>query len=83
MNSEVKAIEYYKEIAKRNLSKVFPTLSEDEILTALDMIVDKRYTNKDCTLNNNYTEEFVETDVAQMSNYIINKSPIIDRKSVV
>ena len=55
MNSEVKAIEYYKEIAKRNLSKVFPTLSEDEILTALDMIVDKRYTKKDCTLNNNYT----------------------------
>ena len=77
MNSEVKAIEYYKEIAKRNLSKVFPTLSEDEILTALDMIVDKRYTKKDCTLNNNYTEEFVETDVAQMSNYIINKSPIM------
>ena len=77
MNSEVKAIEYYKEIAKRNLSKVFPTLSEDEILTALDMIVDKRYIKKDCTLNNNYTEEFVETDIAQMSNYIINKSPIM------
>lgn len=74
---KIEAITRYRNEAKRNLMINYPTLSEDELDTALDIILSDAYTKRECTLYNNYTEEVAETDVAGISNYIYNKNPIM------
>ena len=74
---QIKAISLYREQAKKNLMINFPTLTEGEVDTALDIILSKAYTEKQCKLHNNYTEEVAETTVADITNYIHNKTPIM------
>ena len=71
------AVSKYREQAKKNLMINFPTLTEGEVDTALDIILSNAYTKRECTLHNNYTEETAETDVAGISNYIYEKTPIM------
>jgi hypothetical protein len=74
---QIKAISLYREQAKKNLMINFPTLTEGEVDTALDIILSKAYTEKQCKLHNNYTEEVAEATVADITNYIHNKTPIM------
>ena len=71
------AVSKYREQAKKNLMINFPTLTEGEVDTALDIILSNAYTKRECILHNNYTEETAETDVAGISNYIYEKTPIM------
>ena len=68
------AISKYREQAKQNLMINFPTLTEGEVDTALDIILSNAYKKRECLLHNNYTEETAETDVAGISNYIYEKT---------
>lgn len=73
----IQMVDLYKESAKKALRLNFPTLTEGELDTALDIVLAESYTKKECTLNNNYTERTADADVAYMSNYILNETPIL------
>lgn len=73
----IKIINLYKESAKKALIYNFPTLTAGELDSVLEVILSKEYIERNCTLHNNYTEEIAETNVANITNYILDKTPIM------
>lgn len=77
MNSQSKLMERYKGIISRIMPLSIPSLSEEEIDEAINYSITKRFKDTECTLNNNYKHRTVNTSIAQLTDYILDKEPIM------
>lgn len=69
--------ERYTGILKRIMPLSIPALTDEEIEEAIDYSIMKRFKDSDCSINNNYKHKTVNTTIAQLTNYILDKEPIM------
>ena len=77
MDTQSKLMERYKGIISRIMPLSIPSLSEEEIDEAINYSIAKRFKDTECTLNNNYKHRTVNTSIAQLTDYILDKEPIM------
>lgn len=77
MSQENDIINLYKDDMFQFLKLAYPTLSSDVISKALDDSIKKRYKTVPVTLNNNYTKQRKETNLKDLTNWILEKEPIM------
>ena len=63
----------YKYIAMNLLHLNFPSLTEDELASAIDWSISKRIKNTDCYIDNNYKHQRVDTTIIDLVNYIAER----------
>lgn len=73
----------YKYIAMNLLHLNFPSLTEDELASAIDWSISKRIKNTDCYIDNNYKHQRVDTTIIDLVNYIAEREPIITSSGVM
>ena len=73
----LKIIEEYKKVARDMLQHSFSLLSKSEIEEALDYSILKRIENSEASIDNNYKNKKINTTLLQISEYIMNREPII------
>jgi hypothetical protein len=74
---EGKILERYTGILKRIMPLSIPALNEDEIDEAIQYSIQKRFKDSDCSINNNYKHKVVNTTIAQLTNYLLDREPIM------
>jgi len=74
---KMKIIERYKGILKRVMPLSIPTLTEQEIDESINYSINKRFKDSDCKIDNNYKHITVNTSIAQLTEYILDKEPIM------
>lgn len=67
----------YKKIANKMMGIVIPSLSEEEIDEAINYSINKRFKDTDCNIDNNYKKITVNTTISQITQYILEKQPIM------
>ena len=77
MSQENDIINLYKDDMFQFLKLAYPTLSSDVISKALDDSIKKRYKTVPVTLNNNYTKDKKETNLKDLTNWILEREPIM------
>lgn len=70
-------INEYKQVAQRMLQLSFPYLSNREIDEGLNYSINKRFKNQNAKVHNNYKKQEIETTLAQVTDYILKREPII------
>lgn len=70
-------ISKYKEVSQRMLQLSFPYLSKREIDEALNYSINKRFKNQNAKVHNSYKKTEVETTLAEVTDYILKREPII------
>lgn len=70
-------VKRYKKIATKMMGIVIPSLSEEEIDEAINYSIEKRFKDTDCTIDNNYKKITVNTTISQITQYILEKEPIM------
>ena len=70
-------MERYTGILKRIMPLSIPALSEKEIDEAIQYSIQKRFKNSDCSIDNNYKHKVVNTTIMELTNYILDKEPIM------
>lgn len=75
--SESTAFEEYKATMIRNIGRLIPQLSGAELTRAIDYSINKRFKNSECSLNNNYKEKTMNTNLLRMTEYILSRKPIL------
>ena len=76
-------IEKYKESSKRMLHISFPNLGDNELDQALNYSIEKRFQNHDSEIDNNYKKKKAETNILDMTNYILSREPIMTAYGVL
>lgn len=67
----------YKDTFLRLIPLTIPSLMDDEIERAVDYSICKRFQDNDATIHNNYKHIKVQTSLAALTNYILDKKPIM------
>lgn len=80
---ETKVILQYKNVAMRMIQKSFPNLNPYEISEAIDYSIIKRAKDHDVCIDNNYKHKKVDMSLVQISDYILDKQPIITAEGVL
>lgn len=75
--SESTAFEEYKATMIRTIGRLIPQLSGAELTRAIDYSINKRFKNSECSLNNNYKEKTMNTNLLRMTEYILSRKPIL------
>lgn len=70
-------LDRYMGILKRIMPLSIPALREEEIDEAIRYSIQKRFKDSDCRINNNYKHKVVNTSIMQLTNYILDKEPIM------
>lgn len=78
-----KIIDNYKDISKRILQKSLPMLSEAELDKAIDYSIQNNIQDSKMSIHNSYTNETLDTTILQMTNYILEKEPIMTAYGVL
>jgi hypothetical protein len=73
----------YKETAIDMLHLQFPYLSADEINRAVDWSINNRFRDTNVYLDNNYKKQQINSTLLEVSNYILDKGPIITAYGVL
>lgn len=76
-------IQKYKESSMRMLHLSFPHLGDDEIDAAMNYSIEKRFKNTDAVIDNNYKKKKIDTNILEMTNYILSKEPILTAYGVI
>lgn len=66
----------YKDTLKRMISLNLPTLTREEVDTAIDYSMKKRYKSVPAKVYNNYTEKTATNTLVELTNYIYERQPI-------
>jgi len=72
-----KLMERYTGILKRIMPLSIPALTDEELDEAIQYSIQKRFKDSDCSIHNNYKHKTVNTTIAQLTNYILDKEPIM------
>ena len=70
------SINLYKNTVGRILGRNFPDLTKADINAAIDYSINKRYNQEPCTINNSYSNKKVNMNLQEITDYIMNRSPI-------
>lgn len=67
----------YKELMKRNMKRILPQLSNDELDRAIDYSIQKRIYNGSCRLENVYKNKTYDTNLLELTEAIKRDKPIV------
>ena len=81
--TETTIIMEYKAVLHRLLPLLFQDLSSDELDEALNYSISKRFKNSDAAINNNYKKQVTNTNIMDLTNYILDKQPIVTSYGVM
>ena len=76
-------IKKYKEVALRMLPLNFPGLSKNDLESAVDSSIGKRFNNPTAKLYNSYTDKTVNSTLLDVIEYIIAREPIMCASGVL
>lgn len=71
------AFKRYFDTLERIVHVQFPTLSLEEIHEIVKYSAEKRYREEYCTIDNNYTNKKIDLSLTDLTNYIMDREPII------
>ena len=71
------AFQDYKNTMRRNIRYLFPQLSSDELERAIEYSIDKRIINSACQLNDTYKNAVYNTNMLELTEYIMHDRPIL------
>lgn len=71
------AFQDYKDTMRRNIKYLFPQLSNDELERAIEYSINKRIINSACQLNDTYKNAVYNTNMLELTEYIIHDRPIL------
>lgn len=77
IDMQMKLMRRYKGVLERIMPLSIPSLTEEEIDEAINYSIEKRFKDSNCSLDNNYRKRTVNTTVAQLTEYILDKEPIM------
>ena len=80
---EAKIIQEYKNIAIQMIMIQEPAASFEDINNAIDYSILKRMKNGNVVINNNYTKEQLSTTLIELTEYIMQREPIITAYGVM
>lgn len=69
--------EEYKKIMRRNMKRLLPQLSNDELDRAIEYSIQKRVYNGECKLNNVYKNKMVSSNLLELTEAIKIDKPIV------
>lgn len=69
--------EEYKKIMRRNMRRLLPQLSNDELDRAIEYSIQKRVYNGECKLNNVYKNKMVSSNLLELTEAIKIDKPIV------
>ena len=81
--NETIVIKEYKKIAIEMLQFTFPSITKEECEMAVDYSILKRCRNPNISVINNYKKLKMDTNLMQMSEYILSREPIITMYGVM
>lgn len=76
-------VERYKEMMFYTMSLIYPTLHCQEIKDAIDYSVNKRFTDNECKIINNYTKKEYNMLLSEFTTYIASQEPICTPSGVM
>ena len=76
-------IDAYVDVSKRMIQKSLPMLSQLEINKAIEYCIANNFEDHSMYLHNNYTNEKIDTTILQMTNYILEREPIMTAYGVL
>lgn len=76
-------IDKYKEVARDVVKMHFPLLAMNEIDAAIDWSISKRFTDHPIKVDNNYKKQTIDTTLAGIAQYILDRQPIITSYGVM
>lgn len=74
---EQQAVYEYMRVIRDIVQVAFPNLSVQTIDECIRYSAEKRYKQEVATVNNNYTHKKIELSLVELTNYILEKEPII------
>lgn len=76
-------IDKYKEVARDVVKMHYPLLAMNEIDAAIDWSISKRFTDHPIKVDNNYKKQTIDTTLANIAQYILDRQPIITSYGVM
>lgn len=83
MYPDNQAIANYKAIMMNMLSLNFPLLSPLELASAIDYTISNTFKDTNITVHNNYKNKTINSTLADITNYILQREPIITAYGVM
>lgn len=71
------AMRKYNEVVSRIIKTSFPNLTDNDIREAITYSIKKRYEAENASLVNNYTNKTANITLLDMTNYILEREPIL------
>ena len=76
-------VDNYKKVAAEMLHLNFPLLSEQEIYAAIDYSISNHFKDTSVKIDNNYKNISIDMTLRELTNYILDKEPIITSYGVL
>ena len=77
------AIDNYRKTAIEMCKLYYPELSYHELIEAIDSSIDKKFKNADIKIDNNYRDVISQSNLLDMTQYILSRRPITTSHGVL